>query len=241
MLSRYYVGVLFLSIALHTIVSGNANATYSPQTGRFLNRDPVRYEGSKWGLYEYISSCPLADTDSSGMCADCKGRGGTPVGGTFMLVDGIEDSEIDENFERWKSPRDRHDRDIPEIERRQTPKPNPKPTVYYVYHKKSYKVSCCKEKDGSMTFEDATEVPIRPRSSEYATGSFTVPSPWVLNSGNKDAYVAFSLPVPFWYFGGSGDTKKCLEKSGMGDIGPKVIKPDSDIKDGETKGGETKK
>jgi RHS repeat-associated protein len=39
----------------------------SPIAGRFLGRDPIGYEGSEWGVYEYLSSSPLDDLDPSGL------------------------------------------------------------------------------------------------------------------------------------------------------------------------------
>ena len=34
--------------------------------GRFLTRDPIGFEGSEWGLYEFVDSQPLLKTDPSG-------------------------------------------------------------------------------------------------------------------------------------------------------------------------------
>ncbi|MFN9642508.1 MAG: RHS repeat domain-containing protein [Pirellula sp.] len=66
----------------------------SPRTGRFLKRDPIGYDGSEWGLYEYVDSSALDRVDPHGKqavnCAQlewnclstadsndswCKGRG----------------------------------------------------------------------------------------------------------------------------------------------------------------------
>jgi RHS repeat-associated protein len=38
----------------------------SPSAGRFLGRDPIGYEGSEWGLYEYVASNVLVMTDPTG-------------------------------------------------------------------------------------------------------------------------------------------------------------------------------
>jgi RHS repeat-associated protein len=38
----------------------------SPGAGRFLGRDPIGYEGSEWGLYEYVDSKALIDADPFG-------------------------------------------------------------------------------------------------------------------------------------------------------------------------------
>ncbi len=39
----------------------------NPLAGRFLGGDPIGYEGSKWGLYEYCGSNPSKRTDPSGL------------------------------------------------------------------------------------------------------------------------------------------------------------------------------
>ncbi|MEZ6099346.1 MAG: RHS repeat-associated core domain-containing protein [Pirellulaceae bacterium] len=59
------------------------NRYYHSQLGRFVNRDPVAYEGSKWNLYVYVDSNPLKATDPTGLevinltvcvaCASCIG------------------------------------------------------------------------------------------------------------------------------------------------------------------------
>ncbi|AMV31477.1 tRNA(Glu)-specific nuclease WapA precursor [Pirellula sp. SH-Sr6A] len=38
----------------------------SPKTGRFLGRDPIGYEGSEWGLYEFLESSSVSQLDSLG-------------------------------------------------------------------------------------------------------------------------------------------------------------------------------
>ncbi|MFN9988114.1 MAG: RHS repeat domain-containing protein [Pirellula sp.] len=38
----------------------------SPSTGRFLCRDPVKYKGSPWNLYEFLQSAPVSGVDSLG-------------------------------------------------------------------------------------------------------------------------------------------------------------------------------
>ena len=38
----------------------------SPNAGRFLGRDPIGFEGSEWGLYEFVDSKPLIDADPFG-------------------------------------------------------------------------------------------------------------------------------------------------------------------------------
>jgi len=48
------------------------------QMGRWVNRDPIRYEGSKWNLYEYVNGMPLTTLDPSGQlmvcCGDVRGN-----------------------------------------------------------------------------------------------------------------------------------------------------------------------
>ena len=39
----------------------------SPNAGRFLSRDPIDYEGSQWGLYDYVAINPLVNTDPAGL------------------------------------------------------------------------------------------------------------------------------------------------------------------------------
>jgi len=34
--------------------------------GRFISRDPIGYEGSRWSLYEYVASKPVSGVDPSG-------------------------------------------------------------------------------------------------------------------------------------------------------------------------------
>jgi len=39
---------------------------YDAVSGRFVSSDPIGFEGSKWNLFEFLSSCPLINTDPSG-------------------------------------------------------------------------------------------------------------------------------------------------------------------------------
>jgi len=39
---------------------------YDSSLGRFISRDPIGYEGSRWNLYEYVNSGPTINTDPSG-------------------------------------------------------------------------------------------------------------------------------------------------------------------------------
>ena len=38
----------------------------SPTAGRFLTRDPIGFEGSEWGLYEFLNSQPVDNVDPTG-------------------------------------------------------------------------------------------------------------------------------------------------------------------------------
>jgi RHS repeat-associated protein len=40
---------------------------YNPETGRWLNRDPIGEEGG-WNLYAYVHNDPIMNTDSLGLC-----------------------------------------------------------------------------------------------------------------------------------------------------------------------------
>jgi hypothetical protein len=56
----------------------------SPSAGRFLGRDPIGYEGSQWGLYEYAESSPSINNDYSGLaCWFC-----TTIDSVTELKDG---------------------------------------------------------------------------------------------------------------------------------------------------------
>ena len=43
------------------------NRYYSTDLGRFVGRDPIDYEGSKWNLYEYVDSGPTTHSDAMGL------------------------------------------------------------------------------------------------------------------------------------------------------------------------------
>jgi RHS repeat-associated protein len=54
---------------------------YSSDLGRFIARDPIGYEGSKWNLYEYVHARPIFQTDAYGLytiskscCCDIEAR-----------------------------------------------------------------------------------------------------------------------------------------------------------------------
>ncbi|MCA9232782.1 MAG: RHS repeat-associated core domain-containing protein, partial [Planctomycetales bacterium] len=44
----------------------NRNRFYHQQLGRWVNRDPIGYEGSPWNLYEYVGSRATIELDPSG-------------------------------------------------------------------------------------------------------------------------------------------------------------------------------
>ncbi|MFN7890756.1 MAG: RHS repeat domain-containing protein [Pirellula sp.] len=62
----------------------------SPKTGRFLNRDPIGFEGSPWDLYEYVHGQSLFAVDPSGLSrvpvpgAPRPGGSGSPGGSGFQ-------------------------------------------------------------------------------------------------------------------------------------------------------------
>ncbi|MCH8840671.1 MAG: RHS repeat-associated core domain-containing protein, partial [Planctomycetes bacterium] len=45
----------------------NRNRFYASHLGRWVNRDPIGYDGSQWNLYEYGSSDPMTSVDPSGL------------------------------------------------------------------------------------------------------------------------------------------------------------------------------
>ena len=44
---------------------------YDPKLGRFISRDPIGFEGSKWNLYEYVDSNPTNMLDPTGLRCTC--------------------------------------------------------------------------------------------------------------------------------------------------------------------------
>jgi RHS repeat-associated protein len=64
---------------------------YSNGAGRFTNRDPIAYDGSRWNLYAYTGSSPLIRVDPSGETwvdtglQFCNGT----LHGFLMLTDGV--------------------------------------------------------------------------------------------------------------------------------------------------------
>jgi len=44
----------------------NRNRFYHAPLGRWVNRDPIGYEGSEWNLYEYVGGMPTRFVDPSG-------------------------------------------------------------------------------------------------------------------------------------------------------------------------------
>jgi RHS repeat-associated protein len=45
----------------------NRNRFYAAGLGRWVNRDPIGYDGSEWNLYEYVSSNPAGFRDAQGL------------------------------------------------------------------------------------------------------------------------------------------------------------------------------
>ena len=44
----------------------NRNRFYHQQLGRWVNRDPIGYDGSQWNLYEYVNGMPIRYVDPEG-------------------------------------------------------------------------------------------------------------------------------------------------------------------------------
>jgi len=44
----------------------NRNRFYASHLGRWVNRDPIGYDGGTWNLYEYVNGMPLDGVDPSG-------------------------------------------------------------------------------------------------------------------------------------------------------------------------------
>jgi RHS repeat-associated protein len=47
----------------------NSLRFYEPTLRRFLQQDPIRYEGGDYNLYRYVGNNPLSFTDPTGMSA----------------------------------------------------------------------------------------------------------------------------------------------------------------------------
>jgi RHS repeat-associated protein len=43
----------------------------NPSAGRFVGRDPIGYEGSEWGLYDYVQGMTLTSLDPLGLKSKC--------------------------------------------------------------------------------------------------------------------------------------------------------------------------
>jgi RHS repeat-associated protein len=54
-------------------------------TGRFLTRDPMKYTGSPWDLYEFLNSRPTSSTDPSGHSGGAPGSGYRRCCGTALV------------------------------------------------------------------------------------------------------------------------------------------------------------
>ena len=52
----------------------NRNRFYASHLGRWVNRDPIGYEGSQWNLYEYVGGRPSTLADPNGQQAGFIGR-----------------------------------------------------------------------------------------------------------------------------------------------------------------------
>jgi uncharacterized protein RhaS with RHS repeats len=70
------LGIILLgTAALSLSINTSANAVYAPHLGRWMQRDPIAYEGGQRNLYEYVASQPGGNVDPNGL------QIGTPSGG----------------------------------------------------------------------------------------------------------------------------------------------------------------
>ena len=67
----------------------NRNRFYASHLGRWVNRDPILYEGSPWTLYEYLRGQPTIWTDPTGK--QMSGIGIIPNPGSRWLCESDED------------------------------------------------------------------------------------------------------------------------------------------------------
>jgi hypothetical protein len=56
-----------IAIAAIVLIASDASAYYAPPLGRWITRDPISYEGSRWNLYEYVGGKPNQLTDPFGL------------------------------------------------------------------------------------------------------------------------------------------------------------------------------
>lgn len=82
-----------VALAILGFAAEEASAYYQPKIGRFINRDPIGYNGSKWNLYSYVDNKPLRYGDPYGLepcCGDepcCEGEAYDPD--TQCCKDGV--------------------------------------------------------------------------------------------------------------------------------------------------------
>jgi len=70
---------------------------YSPESGRFVSRDPIGFKGSPWNLYEYSRSAPLLYTDPAGLSwVIASGPGGRLNDYLFRIYSGAD-------YKTWRS------------------------------------------------------------------------------------------------------------------------------------------
>jgi RHS repeat-associated protein len=83
----------------------------SPSAGRFLGRDPIGYEGSEWGLYEFVRSRSLVNSDPTGLIPiTCRCHGYSPRdqgGGPYTVDRTVECGGLATNCCRRACGRDR--------------------------------------------------------------------------------------------------------------------------------------
>lgn len=66
MKNRKLQGPLWAFLAASLLLAQSAFASYHPQTGRWLNRDPICEEGGQ-NLHSFVHNCPLQNTDNLGL------------------------------------------------------------------------------------------------------------------------------------------------------------------------------
>lgn len=59
--------LMILMVAVLGMFGSDAFAIYDAGTGRFMQRDPIKYRGGSMSLYEYVGSSPTKSTDPSGL------------------------------------------------------------------------------------------------------------------------------------------------------------------------------
>jgi len=180
---------------------------YNPLTGEFLSRDPMEFVD---GMSLYRGYFGLSNMDAPGTCK-CSGQDFDLVAD---LIISVVDSEIHKHFKEFKNVNKRWT-----IVRLDPPRTKYREFLYWVVEKERYKIVCCLESDGSVTLTSITEIK---QTETTRTGNTHVSKPWILNENNKEAYIKYIHPVPYWangYAPGSGKEADCLELTKKGTLG----------------------